>query len=109
MKTVKLRNLVNREMKQSIGNELQTLFHPIVSATKQAAVETRKEIAQMKKTLMDIDGALTAPRVDARPQPNENTDTTFGNQKRQDGQLGMGSKVVRLDGNIKILTVDDTE
>ena len=33
----------------------------------------------------------------------------LGIHKRQDGQLGMGSKVVRLDGNTKILTVDDTK
>ena len=39
----------------------------------------------------------------------KNTDTTFGIHKRQDAQLGMGSKVVQLDGNKKILTVDDTE
>ena len=30
MKTVKQRNMVNREMKLAIGDELQTLFHPIV-------------------------------------------------------------------------------
>ena len=30
-------------------DELQTLFHPIVNATKQAADETRKELAPMKK------------------------------------------------------------
>ena len=62
MKTVKQRNMVNREMKLAIGDELQTLFHPIVNATKQAAEETRKELAPMKKTLADIDGALTAQR-----------------------------------------------
>ena len=36
MKTVRQRNMMNREMKLAIGEELQTLFHPIVSATKQA-------------------------------------------------------------------------
>ena len=95
-------------MKLAIGDELQTLFHSIVNATKQGAEETRKELA-MKKTLTDIDGALTDQRVDARPRPDKNTDTTFGIRKRQDGQLGMGSKVVRFDGNKNILTVDDTE
>ena len=39
MKTVKQRNMVNREMKLAIGDELQTLFHPTVNATKQAAEE----------------------------------------------------------------------
>ena len=56
VKTVKQRDMVNREMKLA----LQTLFHPIVNATKQAAKETRKELAPMKKTLTDIDGASTA-------------------------------------------------
>ena len=49
-KTVKQHNMVNREMKLAIGDELQTLFHPIVNATKQVAEETRKELAPMKKT-----------------------------------------------------------
>ena len=59
VKTVKQRNMVNREMKLAIGDALQTLFHPIFNATKQTAEETRKELAPMKKTLTDIDGAST--------------------------------------------------
>ena len=55
--------MVNQEMKLAIGDELQTLFHPIVNATKQVAEETRKELAPMKKMLTDIDGALTAQRA----------------------------------------------
>ena len=50
MKTVKQRNMVNWEMKLAIGDELHTLFHSIVNATIQAAEETRKELAPMKKT-----------------------------------------------------------
>ena len=70
MKTVKQRNMVNREMKLEIVDELQTLFHPIVNATKQAAEEPGKQLALMKKTLTDIDGALTAQRAtDVRPRP----------------------------------------
>ena len=65
MKTAKQCNMVNREMKLTIGDELQTLFHPIVNTTKQAALETRKELVPMKKTLTDIDGALAAQHVDA--------------------------------------------
>ena len=103
MKIAKQRNMVNREMKLATGDELQTLFHPIVNATKQAAEETRKELAPMKKTLMDIDGALTAQHAtDARPPLTKNTDTTYG-------QLNMGNKVVQFDGNKKTLTVHDTE
>ena len=45
-KTVKKHNMANREMKLVIGDELQTLFHPIVNATKQAA----EEFSPMKKT-----------------------------------------------------------
>ena len=80
MKTVKHRNMTNREMKLAIGDELQTLFHLIVNATKQAAGESRKELAPTKKTLTDINGALAAQRVDApsRPALSKNTDTTFG-------------------------------
>ena len=33
MKTAKQRIMENREMKLGIGDELQTLFHPIVNAT----------------------------------------------------------------------------
>ena len=40
MNTVRRRNMVNQEMKLAIGEELQTLFHPIVKATKQAAEKT---------------------------------------------------------------------
>ena len=47
---------------------------------------------------MDIDGALAAQRVDAP-----------GVYQKQDGQLSMGNKVVRLDVNGKTLIVDDTE
>ena len=58
MKTVKQRNITNRELKLAIGDELQTLFYPIVNATKQAAEETRKELEPMKKKLADNDGAV---------------------------------------------------
>ena len=84
MKTVKLRNMMNREMKLTIGDELQTLFHPIVNATKQSAEEARKDLAPMKKTLTDIDGALAAQHVDARPRPPSKTaGTTFGFYKEE--------------------------
>ena len=77
MKTVKQRNMANRKLKLAIGDELQTLFLPIVNATKQAAEETGEELELMKKTLTDIDGGLTAQRVDATPQPGGNVDNTF--------------------------------
>ena len=96
MKTVKQRNMVNRELKLAIGDELQTLFHPIVNATKQAAEETKKELAPMKKTLTDIDVALTAQRVDVRPLSSKTSDTTFGIYRKPDGKLGMGNRVVQI-------------
>ena len=43
VKTVKQRNFTNRELKLAIGDELKTLFHPIVNATKQAGEITRKK------------------------------------------------------------------
>ena len=49
MKTVKQRNMANRELKLAIGDELQTLLHPIVIATKQAAEETTKELVPRRK------------------------------------------------------------
>ena len=51
METVKQRNMANRELKLAIGDELQTLFHPIVNATKQAAEETRKELGHISMEL----------------------------------------------------------
>ena len=94
MKTVKQRNMSNRETKLAIEDELQTLFHPIVNATKQAAEGSKKELAPMKKALTDIGGALTAQRVEAPSKTplNRNTDTIFGIHRRQDVQLGIGKK-----------------
>ena len=111
MKTVKQRNMMKREMKLAIGDELQTLFHPIVNATKQAAEETRKELEPMKKKLADIDGALKASidgafKPVAARQPGKNLDTTFGIYRRKDGQLQMGSEIVEIDENERTSTVD---
>ena len=106
MKTVKQRNMANRELKLAIGDELQTHFHH-VNATKQAAEETRKELEPMKKTVTNIDGALTAQRVDAKPQPSKNVDTTFGIYMRQDGKLAMGNEVVQINRNKRNFSVDD--
>ena len=111
MKTVKQRNMMKREMKLAIGDELQTLFHPIVNATKQAAEETRKELEPMKKKLSDIDGALKASidgalKPVAALQPGRNLDITFGIYRRKDGQLQMGSEIVEIDENERFLIVD---
>ena len=59
--------------------------------------------------LLMLDGALRVQRAtDTRPPPNKNADATFGLYRKQDGQLSMGNKVVRLDVNEKTLTVGDT-
>ena len=95
MKIVKRRNMENREMKLAIGNELQTLFYPIVNTTtKQSAEET------MKKALTDIDGALLARRAVPEatgldPPLDKYTDVTFGIYKKQGGQLPYYTKIRR--------------
>ena len=83
---------------------MQTLFHPIVKATKQADEETRKELEPMKKTLTDIDGALNR----YTPQPGKSVDNTLGIDMTGDGELVMGNKVLQIDENKNTLTVDDT-
>ena len=108
MKTAKQRNMMKRELKLAIGDELQTLFHPIVNATKQAAEETRKELEPMKKTLADIDGASNRP-VAGSGSRVKNVDTTFGIFRRQDGQLQMGSEIAKISEDGTILNVDGVE
>ena len=113
IKTVKQRNMMKQEMKLVIGDELQTLFHPIVNETKQAAEETRKELEPMKNKLLDIDGVLKAIiygtlKPVATLQPSKNLDTTFGIYRRKDGQLQIGNKIVKVDEHDKFLIVDGT-
>ena len=109
MKNVKQRNLVIRVIKLVIGHELQNSFPPNCHVTKQAAEETRKELAPIKKTLMDIDGAVAAQGAPSRSSPNKNTDMTFGIHKKRDGQISMGNIGVQIDVNGKTLTIDDIE
>ena len=104
MKTVKQRNMMKRKLKLAIGDELQTLFHPIVNATKQAAERTRTN----EETLADIDGALNRPVTGPGPRV-KNVDTTFGIFRRKDGQLQMGSEIVKISENGTILNVDGIE
>ena len=105
MKTVKQSNMANRELKLAIGDGLQTLFHLIANATKQAAEETRKELEPMKKRLADIDGALNraTPLEEgesaSKPRVYNQCDSTFGFYVTKDGQLTMGDKEVEVDGD----------
>ena len=100
METGRRRNMVNREMK------LQTLFHPIRSATKQAAEMTAEELVPVKKALEDIDGALKAPPPPSPPSPPQK-DLTFGIHATGDGRYAMGNSIVHIEGNT--LKVDDKE
>ena len=87
MKTVRQRNLVNCKMKLAIGEELQTLFYSIVTATKQVAEKTAEELAPVKKALEDINGTLKAQRravVILPPSPPQK-DLTFGIHATGDG------------------------
>ena len=109
MKTVKQRNMMKRETKLAIGDEL-----PIVNATKQADEETWKELEPMRKKISDIDGALKASIDGAlKPvsalQPGKSLDTTFGIYRRKDEQLQMGNKIVEIDDNERVLSVDGTK
>ena len=107
MKTVRRRNMVNSEMKLAIGEELQTLFHPIVSATKQAAEKTVGESASVKKSLEDIDGTLKAQqRTIVRPPPSP-PDPTFGIHVTGGGRNAMGNSIMHIEGNT--LKVDEKE
>ena len=112
MKTVRQRNMVNREMKLAIGEELQTLFHPIVSATKQAAEKTAEELVPVKKALENIDGALKAQKrtivvpPPSTPSPPQKA-LTFGMHATGDGRYAMGNSLVHIEGNT--LKVDGKE
>ena len=104
MKTVRRRNMVNREMKLAIGEELQTLIHPIVSATKRDAEKmTVEELAPVKKAIENIDGTLKSQRrTIVRPPPSPPSppqkDLTFGIHVTGDGRNAMGNSIVHIEG-----------
>ena len=103
MKIVRQHNMVNREMNLAIGEELQTLFHPIVSATRQAAEKTAEELVPVKKALEDIDGALKAQQQRTTPSPSPPSppqkDLRFGIHATGDGRYAMGNSIVHIEGN----------
>ena len=110
MKTVCRPNMVNREMKLAIGEELQTLFHLDVSVTKQAAEKTAEELVPVKKALEDIDGALKAQQQCTTPPPPPSPpqkDLTFGIHATEDGRYAMGYSIVHIEGYT--MKVDDKE
>ena len=97
MKTVRKRNMVNREMKLAIEEELQTIFHPIVSATTQAAEKAADESVPVKKAQQQQHTILP-------PSPPQK-DLTFGIHATGDRRYAMGNSIVHIEGNI--LKVDD--
>ena len=108
MKTIRQRNIVNHEMKLAIWEELQTLFHPIVSVTKQAAEKTAEVLVPVKKALEDIDGALKAQQQYTIPPPSPpQKDLTFGKHATGDGRYAMGNSTAHIEGNT--LKIDDKE
>ena len=107
MKTIRRRDMVNREMKLAIGEEPQALFHPIASATKQATEKTAEELVPVKKALEDIDGALKAQQHSKPPPSPPQKDLTFGIHATGDGRYAMGNSIVYIAGNT--LKVDDKE
>ena len=108
MKTLRRRNMVHREMKLAIWEELQTLSHPIISATKQAAEKTAEELVPVKKALEDIDGALKAQQQHTIPPPSPpQRDLTFGIHATGDGRYPMENSIVHIEGNT--LKVNDKE
>ena len=68
----------NREMKLAIGDELQTLFHPIVNATKRATEETRNILEPMKKTLTDIEALAVQRAAGYIPPLDKSVNSKFG-------------------------------
>ena len=98
-------------MKLAIGEELPTLFHPIVSATKQTDEKTAEEFAPVKKALEDIDGTLKVQRraivIPPPPPSPPQKDLTFGIHATSDGRNAMGNSIVHNVGNT--LKVDDKE
>ena len=114
-----------RERKLTFGEELQTLFHPIASATKQAAEKTAEEktteeLAPVNKVLENIDGTLNPqrraivipppppppPPPSSPPSPPQK-DLTSGIHATGDGRNAMGNSIVHIEGNT--LKVDDKE
>ena len=92
--------MVNSEMKFAIGEELHTLFHSIVSATKQVAGKRAEELVPVKKTLEDIDGALKAHPQHTIPPPSppspSQKDLTFGLHATGDGRYAMANSIVHI-------------
>ena len=107
MKTVRKRNLHTREEKLTIGEELNTLFKPVVQATEKAASEKKKEMEELRGALeKNADFAVTRPRkAGARTKYD---DKTFGPYWTKTGKLHLGVSEIkqeRLPGGVDQLVV----
>ena len=101
MQTVRKRNMHTREEKLAIGEELNTLFKPVVKATEKAASENRKEMEELRGALNPIDFAATRRKVRTK-----NDDKTFGPNRTETGKLRLGvSEQERLPGDVDQLVV----
>ena len=84
MQTLRKRNMHTREEKLAIGEELDTLFKPVVQATEKAASENKKEMGELRGVLNPIDFAATRPSWRVR---TKNDDKTFGPYWTDTGKL----------------------
>ena len=101
MTNIKYMSSIHIHTRDLVQHQAECVVVPIACDSSISKIQ-RKERASMRKTLTDIDGALTAQRAaDAGPRPGKDTNTTFGLFQKQVGQLGMGIKVVRLGGKLK--------
>ena len=80
MKMVRKWNIQTREIKLAIGEELQTLFQPIVKVTEKAAEGNKKELESLRMAIARKPTAAVGPRT-------KNVDRTFGPWIGEDGQL----------------------
>ena len=88
MQTVRKRNMHTCEEKLAIGEELNTLFKPVVQATEKAASENKKEMEELRGTLNPIDFAATRRKV-------KNDDKTFGPYRTKTGKLHLGVSEIK--------------
>ena len=105
MQTVRKRNMHTREEKLAIGEELDTLFKPVIQATEKAASENKKEMEELRGALNPVDFAATRP---SRRVRTTNDDKTFGPYWTDTGKLRLGVsdiKQERLPGDVDQLVV----
>ena len=100
MQTVRKRNMHTREEKLAIGEELDSLFKPVVQATEKAASENKKEMEELR-------GALN-PVVSRPIRWIKHDDKTFRPYWTETGKLHLGVSDIkqdRLPGDVDQLVV----